>query len=116
MSRFTSSLTGAYVALHPASRQPTANDTLVLTDDGNIVEPNKATAITETIPPNTDVAFPVGAYVEVMQLGAGQVTIAAGAGVTLRAPNGAKTAAQYSTLGVRQRAANEWVVTGDAVV
>lgn len=91
-----------------------ANDyTFALGDKGTVVEATKATAITFTVPANATVAFPVGSVIEVYQSGAGQVTIAAAGGVTLRAPHGAKTAAQYSTLALRQRAADEWVVSGD---
>ena len=88
--------------------------TLALTDAAAVVEGTSATAQTFTVPPNSSVAFPVGTVVEVFQYGAGQITIAAGAGVTLRSDGGkAKTAAQYATVGLRQRAANEWVLSGD---
>lgn len=91
-----------------------ANYTLVLTDAGENVDMNKATAVNVTVPPNVDVALPVGCVVEVTQVGAGQVTIVAGAGVTLRAAVGLKTAAQWAVVRLRQRAANEWVVDGAA--
>jgi hypothetical protein len=87
--------------------------TLVLTDAGKCVEGNNASAITLTIPPNSSVAFPVGTVVEVFQQGAGQITVTAGAGVTLRAPDGAKLAKQYASASIRQRAADEWVLAGN---
>lgn len=90
--------------------------TLVLGDAGSVIEMNKATAVTLTIPPNADVAFPVNTVLEINQYGAGQVTVAPGAGVTLRAPNGAKTALQYSSIGIRKRATDEWVLSGDSSV
>lgn len=90
--------------------------TLVLGDLGKCVECNNASAITLTVPTNATAALPVGALVEVFQQGAGQVTIAAAGGVTLRTPNGAKTAKQYSTVVLRQRAADEWIVNGDTAV
>lgn len=90
--------------------------TLVLADAAKAVEMNNAAANTLTIPPNSAVAFPVGTVVEVLQLGAGQTTIAAGAGVTLRAPNGAKLASQYATASLRKRATDEWILAGDVVV
>ena len=65
------------------------------------------------MPPNASVAFPVGTVIEIVQYGAGQITIAPGAAVTLRNPSSLTTRAQYSTIGLRQRAANEWVVSGD---
>jgi hypothetical protein len=89
--------------------------TLVLTDaDGKIVECDNAGAIALTIPPNSDVAFQVGTVIPVYQKGAGQVTVAAGAGVTLRAPGGAKTRVQYSEISLRKRATDEWVLAGDS--
>lgn len=87
--------------------------TLALTDQDTVVEMTGATAATVTVPPNSSVAFPVGTIIEIHQYGAGQVTMAAGAGVTLRNPSSLTTRAQYSTIGLRQRAANEWVVSGD---
>jgi len=87
--------------------------TLVLSDAGKCVEGNNASAITLTIPPNTSVAFPVGTVIEVFQQGAGQITVTAGSGVTLRAPDGAKTAKQYASASLRQRATDEWVLAGN---
>jgi hypothetical protein len=78
------------------------------------VEGTKATAQTITVPPNSSGAFATGTVINVGPYGAGQVTVAGGAGVTLRAPNGAKTAAQYSTLSIIKRATDEWVLSGDA--
>lgn len=86
--------------------------TLVLADAGKVVEISNASAITVTVPTNASVAFPIGTVIEVFQLGAGQITIAVGS-ITLRAPGGAKTRVQYSTLSLRKRATDEWVVTGD---
>lgn len=96
------------------STQEAAAYTLAATDAGTILEVTSATAITVTIPPNSSAPFPVGTVLEVFQYGAGQVTIAAGAGVTLRSYNSlVHTAGQYASIGLRQRAANEWVLTGN---
>ncbi|HEX4432846.1 MAG TPA: hypothetical protein VHZ96_26470 [Frankiaceae bacterium] len=95
------------------SNAQTDTYTLVLADAGKVVEGNKATAFTITIPPVSSVAFPVGTVLEIFQLGAGQLTVAAGVGVTLHAPFGAKTAAQYSSIGLRMRANDEWCLSGD---
>jgi hypothetical protein len=89
--------------------------TLVLSDAGDVIEISNAAAITLTVPTNASVAFPIGTIIEVFQLGAGQITVS-GAGVTFRAPGGAKTRVQYSTLSLRKRATDEWVVTGDTAV
>lgn len=88
--------------------------TFALGDMGTVVESTAAAAVNFTIPPNSAVAFPVGAIIEVFQYGAGQVSIVAGTGVTLRS-DAAKvnTAGQYATIGLRQRAIDEWVLSGD---
>jgi hypothetical protein len=95
------------------STSQTADYVLALADAGTAVEMNKASAVTVTVPPNSSVAFSTGTIVEVFQLGAGQVTVAAGVGVTLRAAFGTKTAAQYTSAFLRKRAADEWIVFGD---
>jgi hypothetical protein len=62
--------------------------TLVIGDeylDG--VRMTNASANTLTLPPNADVALPVGTKVFITQGGAGSTTIAAGAGVTINAPS-----------------------------
>lgn len=92
----------------------TASYTLVLADAGKVIEQNVAGASSVTVPPNSSVAFPVGTVVQVNQYGAGQVTIAPGAGVTLRQASSLTTRAQYSTVTLRKRATDEWVVGGDA--
>ena len=68
-----------------------------------------------TVPPNSSVAFPVGALVEVCQVGAGATTIAEGSGVTVQTPDGLTLTlrGQWSTVSLRQRATDEWVASGD---
>jgi hypothetical protein len=93
----------------------TASYTLALTDAGDVVEMNVATANTLTIPPNSSVAFPIGTVIEVFQVGVGQCTITPGAGVTILSDGGVtKTAGQYATVGLRKRNTNQWVLSGDA--
>lgn len=93
----------------------TTSYTLVLSDAGEVVEMNSASATTLTVPPNASVAFAVGTTVEVYRMGAGTVTLVAGSGVTLTVPSGAPLTlrVQGSTVGIRKRAVNEWVVSGD---
>ncbi len=95
-------------------RTPTANDILVLTDGGKVVEMNNASARTITIPPNGDVAFPVGTIIHITRLGVGTVALVEGAAVTLRSAGDEKFIAnQYSGGTIYQRAADEWVLFGD---
>jgi hypothetical protein len=74
---------------------------------------NKATAVTITVPPNSTVPWGIGKQFAVRQKGAGQVTLAPGAGVTLRSRSGLKTAGQYAMISCVKVAADEWQVYGD---
>lgn len=97
-----------------ASQQSGSAYSLVLGDAGTVIEFTSGSGITLTIPTNASVAFPIGTIIEVFQYGAGQVTVAGAGGVTLRSDGGkVKTAAQYATIGLRQRAVDEWILNGD---
>jgi hypothetical protein len=92
----------------------TASYTLALTDLGKVVRMNVASANNLTVPLNSSVAFPIGSVINIVQVGAGQTTIVAGAGVTLRSENSKlKTKAQYALVGVVKIATDEWVVFGN---
>lgn len=96
-----------------ATNVKTASYTLTLADINASVEMNVAGANNLTVPPNSSVPYPIGTMIEICQYGAGQTTIVAGAGVTLRSSSSLTTRAQYSTVSLRQRATNEWIVAGD---
>lgn len=88
--------------------------TFVLADAGKVIEANNASAVTFTVPPNSSVAFPVGTRIDLTQYGAGQLTVAAGSGVTIRSADGnLKLSSQYSGASLYKRATNEWVLVGD---
>jgi hypothetical protein len=60
------------------------------------------------------VAFPVGSVVTLVQTGAGQTTIVAGAGVTIRSENSKlKLKAQYATAGLLKIDTDTWVAFGN---
>ena len=102
------------VLLKANRNRQTTSYTLALADAWGIVEQDVATANTVTIPPNSSVAFEIDTACTVIQLGAGQVTIVAGAGVTLRTADGKlKLRVQYSSCTMIQRAINDWYVIGD---
>ncbi|TGT76159.1 hypothetical protein EN809_000600 [Mesorhizobium sp. M2E.F.Ca.ET.166.01.1.1] len=82
-------------------------------DANGTIEMNVGTANTLTIPPNSSVAFPISTVINFTQLGAGQTTVTAGVGVTLRNRNGLKTAGQYAMGTLYKRGTDEWVVGGD---
>lgn len=88
--------------------------TLVEEDGGKTIEHTHGSAATLTLPPNADVALAVGTVVKVVQMGAGDITITAGLGVTLRNPGAtAETRAQYAAVEVYKSDTNVWVMSGD---
>jgi hypothetical protein len=98
-----------------ANRQ-TASYTLVLSDADKLVEMNVGSANNLTVPLNSSVAFSTGTQILLAQYGAGQTTIVATSGVTIRS-NGAKLKlnAQYSGATLVKIAENEWYLFGDIV-
>jgi hypothetical protein len=88
----------------------TTNYTLALGDQGRVVVFDSAAPLGLTIPLESAVAFPIGAIVHVYNTGAGAISIAGGAGVTVRNITG--TLPQYKEISLRKRAANEWVAVG----
>ncbi|MDE2101928.1 MAG: hypothetical protein KGL39_32075 [Patescibacteria group bacterium] len=81
--------------------------TLALSDAGNVVLNSNAAATTVTVPPNSSVAFPVGTIIDIWSTGAGGVTVAAGAGVTV---GGTLTVGANTRKQLLQTAANTWVL------
>ena len=97
----------------PATTEQAAAYTLALTDAGNVVPVNNATAVAVTIPPNSAVAWPPNTVINLSQAGAGQILITAGAGVTIRqADSQFKSAKQWAEISLRRRGLDEWVLTG----
>jgi C4-dicarboxylate-specific signal transduction histidine kinase len=88
--------------------------TTVLTDDGKLITCSNASAISVTIPPNSSVAYGIGTQLNFAQLGAGNVTLVAGAGVTLNS-DGAKLKlnAQYAVATCVKIDTNTWFVVGN---
>jgi C4-dicarboxylate-specific signal transduction histidine kinase len=88
--------------------------TTVLTDDGKLITCSNASAIALTIPPNSSVAYGIGTQINIAQLGAGTVTITAGAGVTLNSAGAKlKTDAQYAVATCVKTDTNTWFVVGN---
>lgn len=67
---------------------------------------------TLTIPTNASQAFVVGDSFDIIQWGAGQVTIAGAGGVTVVGSPGLKTFAQYTMVTVTMMGTNTWVAVG----
>jgi hypothetical protein len=97
-----------------ASPEKTAAYVLALVDAGNVVPVAVSSPAAVTVPPNSSVAFPIGTIINVIQTGASQLTITAGAGVTIRqARSQFKTAMQWAEVSLRKRSTDEWVLVGD---
>lgn len=87
--------------------------TLVNADRSKMVEMNVATANNLTIPLNSSVPFAIGTQIEVAQYGAGQTTILATSGVTIRSASGnLKIAAQYVAVSLIKIGTDEWYCFG----
>jgi hypothetical protein len=93
--------------------------TFVLSDNGKLVTASNASAQTYSIPTNASVAYPVGTQINIIQIGAGQVTIqAVTSGTTTVSSTGAtatapKLRAQYSAATLIKASTDLWYVTGD---
>ena len=96
------------------TNRQTASYTLVIGDADKLVEINNASANNLTVPLNSSVAFSTGTQILLAQYGAGQTTIVATSGVTIRS-NGAKLKlnAQYSGATLIKIDTNEWYLFGD---
>lgn len=107
-------MTAVATAMIAINAQTGTSYTAVLADDGKLITADNGSAITLTIPPNSSVAFGIGTQINIMQLGAGAVTVTAGAGVTLRsAGTKLKTNGQYAVATCCKIATDTWVVIGN---
>ena len=87
--------------------------TLALSDAGKMVTLTNASPITLTIPTNASAAFPINTRIDLLQYGAGQVTIG-GAGVTIYSSGSKlKITGQYSGASLWKKATDTWVLIGD---
>ena len=93
--------------------------TFVLSDNGKFLTASNASAQTYSIPTNASVAFPVGTSIDLIQIGAGQVTVTAVTSGTTTILSNAGTAAspkaraQYSAMTCKKVATDTWYVIGD---
>lgn len=87
--------------------------TLALSDASKIVEVSNASSITLSVPLNSSVAFSVGTQIQILQTGAGQITVAGASGVTINSNPGLKLRAQWSAATLIKRASDTWVLVGD---
>jgi hypothetical protein len=94
-----------------------ASYTLVLGDANKLVEMNVGSANNLTVPLDSTVAYSVGTQILISQYGAGQTTVVATGGVTIRSNGGKlKLSGQYSGATLIKIATNEWYLFGDIAV
>lgn len=99
------------------TNRQTASYTLALGDASDLIEMNVATANNLTVPLDSTVAFPIGTKIDIAQYGAGQTTVVATVGVTIRSAGGAlKLALQYSGASLVKIGTDEWYLFGDITV
>ena len=88
--------------------------TLLAANLNQLVTLNNASAITLTVPPSV---FSAGGVINIAQIGAGQVTLSQGAGVTINSTGATATApklrARYSAASIICTASNTFLVVGD---
>jgi hypothetical protein len=94
--------------------------TFVLADaDNKLVTASNASAQTYSIPTNATTAFPIGTQLNIIQIGAGQVTVSATTpGTTTVVSTGATSAspkcrAQFSAITLVKRDTDSWYAIGD---
>jgi hypothetical protein len=93
--------------------EKTDDYTLVLTDRDKLIDMNKSTAVTLTVPKNSSVEFPIGTTIAINQKGEGQVTIAPVDGDVTINSNGLDLKAQYSGATLIKVATDTWYCHGD---
>lgn len=91
---------------------------ILASDENSLIQITSASATTVTVPTDATTNFSVGTQIIIVQMGTGQVTVAAVTpGTTsVNGANGLKTNAQYSIISLFKVAANSWVVGGDTTL
>jgi hypothetical protein len=87
-----------------------ASVTPAASDAAGMILFSSGSAVTVTMP---SAVFTAGQSVVLRPTGAGQITVVAGAGATMRSPNGAKSAGQWRAIVCTYLSGSEFVVEGD---
>lgn len=85
----------------------------VLADAGKTIMMANAASNVLTVPPNSSVAYPVGTQIGVMMNGAGQTSVAPGAGVTINTIETLLLLKQGAVAVLEQTATDVWRLTGE---
>lgn len=81
-------------------------------DSGKLIQTTSGSATTLTVQPASLVAVEQFSQIHVLQWGAGQVTIAEGAGVSIETPETLKSAKQFSIMTLLNIDTDSWLLTG----
>jgi hypothetical protein len=100
-------------SLTPITQKSESYTLSTLDHRDDLIEMGSSSALTLTIPLNSSIAYPVGTSLDILQTGAGQVTITGDSGVTVNATPGLKLRTQWSSATLLKRAEDTWVVYGD---
>ena len=96
------------------SRISTASDSIDIADRGGKIYMNVGTANNLTVVANSIKALPVDTEITIINWGAGQTTIVAGAGVTINSADASMDLrAQYSAATLIKQATDVWLLVGD---
>jgi len=68
--------------------------------------------ITLTVPINSTIAIPTGSIIGICQIGAGKITIAPSAGVTVNKEIGLNTTGSYATAALLKTDTDVWLAIG----
>lgn len=98
----TSSISGFTANINTVS----ANYSLIAADNGKVIQSTSASAITITIPSG----LPAGFNCTIVQMGAGQITLA---GTYFNRGNFTKTASQYAIVSILHMGSNNIIVSGE---
>ena len=113
---FTSKkITGAELKNSVIKSATASTYNFILTDSHKTVMLIDGSSVAARIPLNSAVAFPIGTRIEIIQEGAGQITVqGTTAGVTLNSSGGkTKLAAQYAQATILKTATDTWYLFGD---
>lgn len=108
---------GTEVSLQLIITTKTSSYTLQLSDANTQVRMNSASANNLTVPNSSAVSFSTGDRIEVKQMGAGQTTIQAAAGVTINEiDNRKKLRGQFAMCWLTYVGSNVWDLDGDLIL
>jgi len=115
LTRVSALESASTVAAYNIQAEKTAAYTLGNGDQNDLLQFNSATALVVSVPTDATYNFPIGTKIELLQVGAGQVSVAAvtPGTTTVNGTPGLKLRAQWSHAWLIKRAANTWLLSGD---